>query len=188
MAFNSFIRFLAISRWSKFFAFAFAFISLSIITYYFAFLQAEHRQTEWNFKNVSNIHSGELTLEPGRIYEIEWEEKEALPTNVYLNGEEYYTLNYLNTPYAPRRYISYLGEYITNPMKIRVSSPTDFGLVFSITTRINYNDSFGDFFDNWFKSLSDPVAEINWTVKDITDSYSGEYITFDKSFKIMRSN
>jgi hypothetical protein len=188
MGSHSFIHFLAISRWSRLFAFVFGFICLTIITWYFVDLQSSHRQTEWNFKNISNVHSGELTLEPDRIYEVEWEEEEALPTKIYLNGEMYYTFNYLNTRYGPRYYTQYIGERITNPIKIRVSSPTDFGMVFSVTTRTNFNDSFGDFFEDWFKSLSDPVAEVNWTVKDITDSYRGEYIAFDNSFKIIRSN
>lgn len=188
MNFNSFIRYLAFLRWSRVFAYLFAFIGCSITGYYFLIEQKNHRQMEWEFKNVSHFHAGDMELEPGRIYEVKWETKDnknVVPTELLINGNYIDTENYFELPYHAnlRRYSGLpIDKHITNPMRIRVKKETTFGIIFRVYTNTNMNDSFGDFFSRWFDSWFDPVAIIHWKVYDITDSYKNEYLLFDGSF------
>ena len=97
MNFNSFIRYLSFLRWSRLLAFVFAFMGCLIIGYYFLTEQTQHRQLVWEFKNVSHFHAGDMNLEPGRVYEVSWENiegKQVIPTELYIDGESYGTLNY----------------------------------------------------------------------------------------------
>lgn len=184
MNFNSFIRYLLYLRWSRLFAYVFAFAGCFIIGYYFLIEQKNHRQTEWNFKNVSHFHSGDLELDSGRIYEIRWENiegKAVVPTELVIDDEIYDTMNYFNLPYKSdlRRYVrAYINKFISNPTIIRVKKNMKFGIIFRVYTDINNNAS-GSFLGNWFDSWFDPVASIRWSVHDITDSYKNEFILFD---------
>jgi hypothetical protein len=188
MDLNSFYRHLSFKRWSRVLAFVCAFIACAVIAYYFFIRQVTHRQTEWNFKNVSNLHSGELELEPDRIYEISWEEKESVPVELFVDSVYAHTLNYYNDYPNRGGYLNHtVYTYLSNPARIKVNKPTIFGIVFKRHTRFTFNESWGEFWDKWFTSLSDPVATVHWKVKDITDErISSTDLLIDGQFNIVR--
>ena len=138
----------------------------------------------WDFKNVSHFHSGDLELEPGRIYEVRWEPKEnknIVPTELVINGDCLDTENYYRLHHVNLGRLSDLPFYqhISSPLRIRVNKPTTFGIIFRVYTDTNLYDSIGDAIERWFISWFDPVAIINWSVHDITDSYKNQPILFD---------
>lgn len=180
MDFNSFIRFLAIQRWTRLVGYICGGIFFLIITYYFAIEQANHRQLVWNFRNISNLHAGSLTLDSGRIYEIRWEEYKAHPVEIEINGEPYVTMNYFKVePGSYETYDGYLNVYVTNPVRIRVDRDTRLGIKFKVVTSVSLSSSLGDFLSDWFTSLGDPVAPVNWTVTDVTETKPSASLLFD---------
>ncbi len=193
MDFNSFIHYLAFLRWSRLLAFVFAFIGCFIIGYYFLVKQEEHRQMEWEFKNVSHIHAGTMELEPGRIYEITWEHvegKSVVPTELIVDDEIYDTLNYFKLPYKSgliRYTYAYINKFLESPMRIRVKKPTKLGIIFRVYTNLDVGEAPGSFFGKWFDSWFDPVASVKWYVRDITDSYKDSYLLFDGSIEITKN-
>lgn len=190
MDFNSFIRYLAFLRWSRVFAFVFAFAGCFIIGYYFFIEQKNHRQTLWEFKNISHVHSGTMELEPDRIYEIKWDrliDKSVVPTELYVDGAYYDTLDYFALPYKAqyrRTTYCYINKHIPNPMRIRVNKLTTFGIIFRVYTNHDFSEDPAGFFGKWFDSWFDPVRSIDWTVRDITDSYNNGYLTFDGTIEL----
>jgi hypothetical protein len=184
MDFNSFIKYLTFLRWSRVFAYVFAFIGCSIVGHYLLFEQINHRQLVWEFQNVSHFHTGDMELEPDRIYEVRWERKEnknVVPTELLINGDCLDTENYYQLHHVNLGHLSDLPLYkhITNPMRIRVKKPTTFGIIFRVYTDTDLHDSIGNAIKRWFISWFDPVALIDWTVHDITDSYKNESLLFD---------
>lgn len=193
MTFNSFIRYLLFLRWSRLLAFVFAFVGCFIIGYYFLVKQENHRQTEWNFKNISHIHAGVFELDSGRVYEIMWDRiygKAVVPTELLIDGEAYDTMNYFDLP-AKGGYIQIVRAYVnytlTNPTRIRLKKSIHLGIIFRVYTQLNVNESPGDLFGKWFDSWFDPVASVTWSVHDITDSYNNETIDIDGKIPIIQN-
>lgn len=164
----------------------FIIILISLTTWLFFQNINSNHQTEWKFKNIRNIYSDRFSVEPGKVYEFSWEENDCEVSELILNGEYYYTLNYFNKPYRSdfRNTVnSYVNRYITNPMKIRVSEPVKLGIVFERNTKIPGGIS-GDFWSKWFRSFGDCIASTHWTVRDITSIYNNENLLFDNNFYI----
>lgn len=138
----------------------------------------------WEFQNVSHFHTGDMELEPDRIYEVKWETKQnknVVPTELLINGDCLDTENYYRLHHVNLGSLSDLPIYkhITNPMRIRVKKSTTFGIIFRVYTDTNLYDSITDAIERWFISWFDPFSTIEWNVKDITDSYNNEYLLFD---------
>ncbi len=147
----------------------------------------------WEFKNVSHFHAGSLELDSGRVYEITWEQiegKAVVPTELVVDDEIYDTINYYNLPYkANLRFYTnaYINKIISNPMRVRVKKPTQFGIIFRVYTNMDVSESPGSFIGKWFDSWFDPVASISWFVRDITDSYNNDFLLFDGSIEITKN-
>ncbi|HEY5536581.1 MAG TPA: hypothetical protein VIL99_16810 [Ignavibacteria bacterium] len=167
----------------------FAVISICLFTFFFVKNQVGNRQMIWSFRNIRNCYSCSMSLEPERIYEIHWEEQNCEASELKLDGEYFYTLNYFNKPYRNDiKYVvkTYVNQFITNPMKIRVSKPVEFGIVFERYTQFG-GEAFGELWGKWFRSWGDPIVTTHWSVKDITDSYNNDYILFDNNFHIINN-
>lgn len=190
MDFDSFIRYLAFLRWSRLLAYVFAFAGCFVIGYYFLVEHKNHRQTEWNFRNISHVHAGSLELDSGRIYEITWEQipgKAIVPTEIIIDDEIYDTLNYFSLPYKAelRNYVkAYVNKSLQNPTRIRVLKPTKIGIIYRMYTDLYDPSVPGSFLGKWFESWFDLVGIINWSVRDITNSYANEQIHLDGNLYI----
>lgn len=193
MDFNSFIRYLAFLRWSRLLAFVFAFLGCFIIGYHFLIEQKNHRQLEWQFKNVSHINACTMELEPDRVYEVNWEYidgKTVVPTELIVDDEIYDTLNFFSQPYKAKLKFfvkAYINKFLTSPMKLRVRKPTKFSIIFRVYTNLNTSENPGSFIGKWFDSWFDPVTSVKWYVRDITDTYNNDFLLFDGSIEITKN-
>lgn len=180
---DSFFRQLKFARWSRFLSFVFAFITTVILSVYFIFIQANHRQVEWYTKHMTIIPTQSVELEPKRIYKISWDDPYATPTEVHVNRWKFHPANVRRFSYYTRKYNTD-DTFLTNPMIVRFNRKVDFALEFRVRTPTNV-DSWGEFWRNWFKSISDILNIVNWKVEDITDIYKNEKLLVDGVFPIM---
>jgi hypothetical protein len=72
-------------------------------------------------------------------------------------------------------------------MRIRVNSPTKFGIIFRVYTDLNVNENPGSFIGKWFDSWFDVFHSIHWAIHDITDSYTNSFLLFDGSIEITKN-
>ena len=163
LSFDNFIIYLWILRWSRLLGYIFAFICLSLSTYYFAFEQSKHVKTHWEFKNYYGIWTGDMDMEAGKTYKVKFNPSEGYPQSFTLNDDYICLGNYYQ--YCPECWWTchkYIKWIIRNPFRIRANQKTNFS--FQIIPK-ELGKPFG-----WF-----PVA--HWSV-DLVDESDKEGMLF----------
>lgn len=131
---NSFLYGLKVSRWTRYWAYLFLFISSVSFTFFFTYKQSEHVQTEWKMYSFLPVHelNSDMVLLPEKYYSFKWEQDYEFAW-IDVDGFTNYFANYRDI--CQKCWDNRIGKgnwywiKVSNPFHVKVSDTTKISIM-----------------------------------------------------------